>query len=142
MTSRSSLSTPIFGGTDTDTVSLDFDDTTFKTARYWARRAMNWYNLGGFILLRSSEGCYHVVFNRTVDWTENMSIVAWVAELSHNLGLQKWHRMQCIKVGSTLRISSKGDKAPPRIVCREGMQDGQIREFLKFRELIKKCMRA
>ena len=142
MTSGSNPSLPMFGFTDTRTVKLDFDDTTFKTARYWARRAMNWYELDGFILLKSSEGCYHVVFNRKVDWTENMSIVAWVAELSHNVGLQKWHRMQCIKVGSTLRISPKGEKAPPRIVFREGGEDEQIREFLMFRELIKKCMRA
>ncbi len=89
MTSRSIHSSPIFGCTDTDTVSLDFDDTTFKTVRFWARRAMNWYDLGGFLILKSSDGCYHVVFNRSVDWTENMSIVAWVAELSHNQGLQR-----------------------------------------------------
>ena len=66
-------------------VALDFDDTTFKTVRYWARRAMNWHKLGGFIILKSSEGNYHMVFNRTVDWTENMKIIAWVAELSGNL---------------------------------------------------------
>ena len=71
-----------------------------------------------------------------------MQVVAWVAELSGNFGLQKWHRMQCIKVGSTLRISSKGEKAPPRIVFREGEEDEQIREFLKFRKLIKKSIRT
>ena len=138
LTSRSSLSPPMFGCTDTDMVALDFDDTSFKTVKYWAQRAMNWHNLEGFIILKSSEGCYHVVFNRSVDWTENMRVVAWVAELSGNEGLRKWHRMQCIKIGSTLRISSKGEKPPPRIVYREGDQDEQIREFLKFRNLIKK----
>ena len=142
MTLMSTHNSPAFGSTDTEMVALDFDDTTFKTVRYWARRAMNWHNMGGYLILKSSEGNYHVVFNRTVDWTENMKVVAWVAELSGNFGLQKWHRMQCIKVGSTLRISSKGEKTPPRIVFREGEEDEQIHEFLKFRKLIKKSIRA
>ena len=138
----SNRSSPAFGCTDTEMVSLDFDETTFKTVRYWARRALNWHKLGGFIILKSSECCYHVVFNRTVDWTENMKIAAWVAELSGNFGLQKWHRMQCIKVGSTLRISCKGEKLPPRVVYREGKQDEQIVEFEKFRKMIKKSIHA
>jgi hypothetical protein len=39
--------------------------------------------------MKSSERCYHVIFNCKVDWIENMSIIAWVAELSGNEGLQK-----------------------------------------------------
>ena len=140
-TLKSAPESPIFGVTETDTVMLDFDDVTFKTARYWSRRAMSWFKLGGFLILKSSERHYHVVFNRRVDWTENMSIVAWVAELSHNYGLQKWHRMQCIKVGSTLRFSSKGDKSAPRIVCREGEEEDRVRDFLRFRRQIKDILR-
>jgi hypothetical protein len=102
---------------------------------------MNWHKLGGFIILKSSESNYHVVFNRTVDWTENMSIVAWVAEISHNQGMQKWHRMQCIKVGSTLRLTSKGEKPSPRIIYREGEEDDRIRDFLRFRRQIKDTLR-
>lgn len=82
------------------------------------------------MILKSSEGCYHVVFNREVEWIENMSIIAWVAELSGNEGLQKWHRMQCIKKRSTLRVSTKGDKPSPRIVYREGEENDRIRDFL------------
>ena len=140
LTSRSNHSTPILGVTETDTVMLDFDDVTFRTARYWARRAMNWFKLRGFLILKSSERCYHVVFNRMVDWTENNSIMAWVAELSHNQGLQKWHRMQSIKVGSTLRFTTKGDKSSPRIVYREGEEDDRIRDFLRFRRQIKRML--
>jgi hypothetical protein len=49
--------------------------------------------------------------------------------------------MQCIKQGSTLRISPKYEKPCPRIVYREGNQDNKIKEFLDFRELIKRIYR-
>jgi len=33
--------------------------------------------------------------------------MAWVSLLSQNKNLQKWFIMQCIKEGSTLRVSAK-----------------------------------
>ncbi len=66
----------------------------------------------------------HVLFDRKVDWTRNMMVVAWAAQLSRNVGLQRWHRMQCIKGKSTLRVSCKGGKNPPKIVRRKGMKKG------------------
>jgi len=120
-----------------ETVMLDLDDTDFKTAQYWAERAMNWFNLGGYVILKSSSSCYHVMFNRPVDWPENMRVVAWVAYLSGNEGLQRWHRMQCIKMKSTLRVGPKNDKSSPRIVKRVGDQEGQIREFIEIRNEVK-----
>ena len=93
----------VLGYTDHETVMLDLDDTTFKTVRYWARKAMKWFNLEGFLILKSSDGCYHVVFNRKVDWSRNMHVVAWVALRSHNKGIQRWHIMQCIKDARALR---------------------------------------
>jgi hypothetical protein len=127
----------IIGFTDTETVMLDFDNTSFKDVKYWALRTMKWFNLEGFIILESSENHYHVVFNRKVSWSENMKIVAWVSLLSHNPMLEKWFIMQCIKEGSTLRISPKMDKPSPKIVFRHGKQDKQVREFLSYRRLIK-----
>jgi len=127
----------ILGCTDDETVMLDFDNTPFKTVRYWALRTMRWHKLEGFIILKSSKDNYHVVFNRSVLWTENMRIVAWVSLLSHNSMLQKWFVMQCIKEGSTLRVSPKRNKPSPRIVYRYGKQDREIRSFLAYRNLIK-----
>ena len=129
--------TPSFtvGITDDETVMLDFDDTSFREVLYWARRAVEWHRLGGFIILKSSPGCYHVVFDRGVSWAENMRVVAWVAQLSGNVGLQRWHRMQCIKLASTLRVGPKGEKPSPRIVKREGTQEGRIPDFLENRNL-------
>ena len=85
----------------------------------------------GFIILKSSLNHYHVVFNRKVSWTENMKIVAWVSLLSHNRMLRKWFEMQCIKEGSTLRVSPKRKKPSPRIVFRYGRQDDPIRDFAR-----------
>jgi len=49
--------------------------------------------------------------------------------------------MQCIKGGSTLRISPKKAKPSPRIVYRYGKQDGEIRLFLLKRQEIWNIMR-
>ena len=127
----------VIGYTDIETVKLDFDNTPFKQVKYWASRAMEWFKLEGFIILRSSENNYHVVFNRSVSWAENMKIVAWISLLSHNRMLEKWLIMQCIKEGSTLRVSRKRNKPSPRIVFQYGKQDDQIESFLSYRKLIK-----
>ena len=66
----------IIGFSDEETVMLDFDETPFKSVRYWARRVSRRFKLGGVIIAKSSEDNYHVVFNRRVTWTENVSIVA------------------------------------------------------------------
>jgi hypothetical protein len=131
----------ILGYTDTETAMLDFDNTHFKDVRCWALRTMKWFKLEGFMILRSSKNNYHVVFDRPVSWSENMRIVAWVSLLSHNPMIEKWFIMQCIKEGSTLRVSPKKDKPCPRVVFRYGKQDNQIQGFLSFRKLIKKIVK-
>ena len=132
---------PVLGFTDTETVKLDFDELAFRNVKYWAERAMNWFKLDGYIILKSSKNCYHVVFNRSVSWAQNLKVVAWVSLFSHNKGLIKWLLMQCIKQSSTLRISLKGKKPSPRIVFRYGKQDRQIKDFLLFRRQIKGIMK-
>jgi len=132
---------PILGFSDTETVKLDFDNTNFSTVKYWANRAMKWFRLGGFIILKSSQDCYHVVFNRPVSWSQNLRVIAWVTLQAHNQGLLKWLQMQCIKRSSTLRVSPKGDKASPRIVFRCGKEGQQIANFIEFRQLIKQIIR-
>jgi len=131
----------IIGFSDNATVKLDFDDVSFKIVKYWAERTMKWFRLQGFMILKSSKNCYHVLFNRPVAWSENMRIVAWVALQSRNKGLKKWFLMQCIKQSSTLRVSKKRDKDSPRIVFKFGKQDKQIKTFIKNRHLIKECIK-
>lgn len=127
----------ILGYTDTETVKLDFDNTSFRIVRYWALRTMKWFKLTGFIILRSSEKSYHVLFNRKVSWVENITIMAWTCLVLKHSKLTGWFILQCIKKGSTLRISPKNQKPSPRIVYRYGKQDRQIEDFLLFRRQIK-----
>lgn len=129
---------PILGLSDTETVKLDFDEVSFSSVRYWATRTMKWFKLRGFVILRSSENRYHIMFDRKVSWKQNMRIVAWVALLSHNKGLAKWFLMQCIKGCSTLRVSVKQEKPPPRVVYRFGRQDENAKDFMKMRKIVKK----
>ena len=131
----------ILGYSDTETVKLDFDNMSLKTVKYWAYRTMSWFKLGGLLILKSSANCYHVVFNRTVLWSENMHIVAWVSLLTDHKTLIKWFLMQCIKECSTLRVSSKIEKPSPRIVYRYGDQDQEIHNFLHHRKMIKKIVK-
>ena len=128
----------VFGYSDDETVMLDMDNTDLKTVEKWANMVLKWHDLRGYLILESSTGSFHIVFNRKVDWSENMRIVAWVALLSGNEGLQRWHRMQCIKMKSTLRISNKVEKKPPQILKKSGKQKNRIKKFREFRKEIKK----
>ena len=122
-------------------MKLDFDETPFKEVKYWAHRTMDWFNLGGFLILKSSSQCYHVVFNRAVSWTDNVRIMAWVALHSKHQKLTGWFILQCIKQGSTLRVSPKGEKPSPRIVFRHGCEHEQIPNFLQYRRIIKRIIK-
>jgi len=66
---------------------------------------------------------------------------ARVAHASGNEGLQRWHRMQCIKMKSTLRVGPKNEKKSPRIVKRVGDQDGQIQEFIEIRNEVRNILK-
>ena len=101
---------PIIGVSDTNTVMVDFDNTSFKEAKYWALKIMKFHRLGGFIMLKSSTYNYHVVFNRPVSWSENTRIMAWAYLISRKCKLNDYVIMQCIKQSSTLRISPKNSK--------------------------------
>jgi len=141
LTKKSNQAKPILGYTDDEAVMLDFDDTTFKTVKYWANRTVKWFKLKGFIILKSSLKNYHVVFNRAVSWKRNIHIMNWVALESHNEKMKDYALMQGIKESSTLRVSPKRMKRSPRIVYRYGMQEDQIRSFLCHRNMIKRIQR-
>jgi hypothetical protein len=64
-------------------------------------------------------------------------VVAWVALESENEKLKSYLVMQCIKESSTLRISSKKEKASPRIVFRYGKQNCEIKNFLAMRSFVR-----
>jgi len=105
--------------------------------KYWAERACSWFKLEGFIILKSSENHYHVVFNRPVTWIKNVHIMNWVAMESQISKLKNYALMQGIKESSTLRVGPKGEKSSPRIVYCVGKKKGEIHNYLKKREEIK-----
>jgi hypothetical protein len=72
-----------------------------------------------------------------VSWKDNVKIMAWVCLLSKHKKLTGWFILQCIKEGSTLRVSEKKEKPQPRIVYRYGSQQNQIAEFLAYRKVVK-----
>lgn len=49
--------------------------------------------------------------------------------------------MQCIKKESTLRLGAKGVKVCPRIVFRYGSQNGEVRNYLLYRRMIKDILK-
>lgn len=130
--------TPLSGYWSKHTVLLDLDQMKLRSVKYWAFRTLRFFNLEGFIILKSSAKCYHVVFNRTVSWTKNLHVVAWVALLSHSKTLQKWFDMQAIKETACLRTGRKRRKKPPEIIFRYGFQDREIKDYLRIRRLIQK----
>lgn len=138
MTDQISKADPILGVSDRETVMLDLDEMSFKSARDWAMFALEKYALKGFIILKSSKKHYHVVFDRYVSREENLSITAWVGILSKSVPLLKYLAMQCIKMSSTLRVIPKDEKPSPRIVYRFGNQDHAVKDFLEFRQVIKR----
>ena len=121
-------------------VMLDLDDTTLEFVLYWARTAMNLFDLGGFLVRKSSEGCFHVVFDRVVTWKECLRFVASIVINSYHEGLKKWVILQARKGSMTLRCTSKGEKPCPVVVYREGSQDAQIYRFLEREDLIKQIL--
>jgi hypothetical protein len=130
---------PIIGYTDTSTVKIDFDKVTFKKVKATALRVCEWFNLKGFIVFKSSGRCFHVVFDKAVSWRQNVAILGWTCYITRfSLPLMKYTIMQLIKKSSTLRISSKRRKRPPRIVYRFGSQSYMIRNFLETRKEVRR----
>jgi hypothetical protein len=128
----------LVGYTDTATVKLDLDKFTYKKTKYTALRVCKWFRLQGFIILKSSSKCYHVVFNKAVSWRQNQAVMGWACYATNfNLPLLRYLAMQCIKKSSTLRISGKGRKKPPKIIYRYGEQNSMIRNYLKTRREIR-----
>jgi hypothetical protein len=138
LTDQISKADPILGLSDRETVMLDFDNFSFKSTRYWANLVMEKFGQNGYIILKSSKNHYHVVFDRYVSREENLAIIAWVGILSKSIPLLRYLAMQCIKMSSTLRVAPKNEKPSPRIVFRYGSQDHAIKDFLEYRQLIKR----
>ncbi len=132
------MSTPSFilGFADQETVKLDLDGMSLRMVRYWARKILDEFDMWGYLIRQSSEGSYHVLFDRPVSWEENLSIVAWVYLATGSKDLNRWLVMQCRKTTSTLRCTPKGDKNAPINIEFYGGNDFQIASFMKYEKAI------
>lgn len=143
MKSRVERGKGILAFTDRYTVKFDLDGVPFKTTLHYANRVNRWFRLEGFLILRSSKGNYHAVFNKPVTWEKNVLVMAWACFInSFNPALLRWFVMQCIKRSSTLRFGNKKEKPPPRIVYRDGLEDKRIAVYLRSRVLARLIARS
>ncbi|MEM3590999.1 MAG: hypothetical protein QW702_02730 [Candidatus Bathyarchaeia archaeon] len=132
---------PIVGLTLRNIVMVDLDGMPLEKVKELADLVLKRFKLGGYVILESSQGNYHVVFNRPFRyWSKVYKIMAWIAIMSGNPNVYKWVCMQLIKEAETLRLSPKptkeGFRHIPMVVCRVGRQDLGIRVYFNAREKI------
>ena len=113
-------------------VVLDLDNMTFKKAKWLAETLLKRYRLEGFLLVRSSEKSYHVVFNRYLSWKTITKILFSLYECVRYAVFQ-------MKEGYlTLRISKKNGKDKPKILMKVGKTDKLIKEYLEAYKTVEK----
>ena len=120
-------------GFNTDRGSiLDLDNMKFRKALWIAETLMKQHRLEGFLLNKSSDKNYHVVFNRYLSWKTITKILFSVYECIRYAVFQ-------MKEGQlTLRISKKNGKDKPKILRQVGRTDKLIRDYLEIYEKFKK----
>lgn len=110
---------------------LDFDNMTQGKARRLAQALMKRYKLEGYLLIKSSDKSYHVVFNRYLTWKTILQVVFSLVVCI------TWGVHQARKGYLTLRISRKNNKNKPKIVRKVGKTDKLINEYLRAYEYFK-----
>lgn len=132
----------ILGYTTNKGVLMDLDKTYLCDVEEVAEKLLKRFKLEGYLIMQSSEGSYHVIFNRIMTWTEALSIMfipAWKWEYYEHgkqSGYLHWCMLQAIKKCATLRIGKKGLKTPPKLVKKQGKTDKLIKEYLQFYKII------
>lgn len=104
---------------------LDLDNMTNRKADRIADALMKRYRLEGYLLIKSGERNFHVVFNRYLTWKTIMHIV-----FSQYVCI-RWGIHQARKKYLALRISRKNNKNKPRIIKKVGKLDKLCAEYLK-----------
>ena len=111
---------------------LDLDNMKFRKALWVAETLTKRYRLEGFLLIKSSEKNYHVVFNRYLSWKTITKILFSLYECIRYAVFQ-------MKEGQlTLRISKKNNRDKPKILLKIGKTDKLIKDYLEVYEKFKK----
>ena len=113
-------------------IVLDLDNMTVKKATWIAETLLKEHRLEGYLLVRSSEKSYHVVFKRYLSWRTITKILFSLYECIRYAVFQ-------MKDGFlTLRISRKNGKDKPKILLKRGEQDKLIKDYLEACEIAEK----
>ena len=119
-------------GFETDRgLMIDLDNMKFRKALWIAETLLERYSLEGFLLIKSSDKNYHVVFNRYLSWKTITKILFSLYECL------RWGVFQMKEGQLTLRISKKNNKDKPKILLRVGKTDKLIKDYLEVYERFK-----
>jgi len=120
----------IIGYTTDEGVLLDLDHTTQPQVKNLAKTLTHTFKLEGYYIILSSPDCYHIVFNRRIkSWSKITKIIAHACLWSKHRGLSGWLLFQLVKQALTIRITSKGEKHPPKIIIEHGKTDDICKEY-------------
>lgn len=109
-------------------VVLDLDNMKFKKAKWLTRTLCRQYKLEGYLLIKSSEKNYHVVFNRYLSWRTITKIIFSQYEAL------RWAVFQMQSGYLTLRVSKKNGENKPKIVLKVGKEDKLVKDYLEIYE--------
>ena len=124
------------GFVTTKGLMLDLDHASLRKATRIAEALLRDHKLEGYLVVRSSENNYHLVFNRYLSWRTIGKI------LFNQWNCISWGIWQIRKGELTLRVSSKNEKNKPKIVKRVGKQDKLIADYLEIYERVEGMLKG
>lgn len=130
------ITKPVVGITDKNTLMLDLDNISKTRALEVGQNYLDNYNMKGFMLLKSSNRKWHIVFDKWISWAMNkclMSVCPGIRVRGEGGKSLSWFELQMVKGASTLRISEKGIKPQPKIVMIIGEFKSRIKRYIDIR---------
>jgi hypothetical protein len=132
----------VYGFTTTKGLLLDLDNTTQKETSAIAQFYCKRFQLEGYLILKSSENNYHVVFNRYLIWKKTLEYLFKIVWRYHyhehgiKPSLTYWAILQACKGSETLRISTKNHKKTPKIVKKSGKTNKLCRDYIEYMKVL------
>lgn len=150
--SKAKLPSVVWGDWDKETVRLDFDDTSLGEVKLWAYRALKWFRLDGFVILRSSmkeyvvknkgkvfyrylKGSYLVIFDKPVKWETNVKVMNWVALESGNVNLQNMSVCNALNKLQQLEFQIRKRSLFLKLFLGLGLKIDKLRSILRLEGL-------
>jgi len=129
----------VVGFTTSHGLMLDLDNTSLRETRRIAQHYCKRFKLGGYLIAKSSQNNYHIIFNRYLSWKKVLEFlfkIVWAYHY-HKRGIKpsltNWAILQACKGSMTLRISNKKHKKPPKFIEIIGLKHNLIHDYCNFR---------